>query len=382
VAAPLLIVTSSLGGGGAELHAVRLANELARMGVGVTLAAFRADGAYAQSIAPSVRRARLSKVPWPSSLARACASVVPLRQLVRELRPAAALAVMDVPGVVTLAAAPAGTRVFVNLQTLPESLYPPDGSVLAALLERAARRFFPRATGLVALSAGVKRSYALMLGDAAPPIHVLPNLGPSAAEVSGADRVAARPECCRRVVLACGRLSEEKGFDVLIEAMARLSTAIGAHLWILGTGGLRQTLERQALRLGIAERIHFLGFQRDVWAYYRAADVFALSSRWEGLANVLVEALAAGLPIVATDCDFGPREVLEHGRWGLLVPPENAEALAGALEQVLTSPSMRERLAAEAPVRAMAYSPERIAPAFLSLLLGEDAHGSTRALGD
>jgi glycosyltransferase involved in cell wall biosynthesis len=382
VAAPLLIVTSSLGGGGAERHAVRLANELGRLGSDVTLAAFRAEGAYAESVASSVRCARLARAPWPSSLARAGASVIPLRQLVRALQPAAVLSVMDVPGVVTLAAAPAGTRIFVNLQNNPEFLYPPRGSLVTALVARAVKRFLPRATGLVALSTGVRRGYELMLGDAAPPIHVLPNLGPSIAELKGAAGVAERPSCCRRVVLACGRLSRQKGFDILLEAIARLPPALGAHLWILGRGELRSTLHRRALRLGIADRLHFLGFQRDVWAYYRAADVFALSSRWEGFANVLVEALAVGLPVVAADCDFGPREVLEDGRWGLLVPPENAEALAGSIEEVLTSQPTRERLAAEGPARAAAYRPERIAPAFLSLLRGDGERGSTRAPGD
>jgi glycosyltransferase involved in cell wall biosynthesis len=371
MAAPLLIVASSLGGGGAERHAVRLANELTRQGANVTLAAFRAEGAYAQSVAPSVRCARLARAPWPSSLARACASVVPLRRLVRALEPAAVLGVMDLPGLVTLAAAPAGTRVFVNLQNNPDFLYPRGGSLRGGLLGKLAKQLFPRAAGLVALSTGVKRGYELMLGDTAPPIHVLPNLGPDAAEVSGADSVAGRPACCRRVVLACGRLSQEKGFDILIEAMSRLPPTLGAHLWILGAGGLHATLQKHARRLGIGERVHFLGFQRDVWAYYRAADVFALSSRWEGFANVLVEALAIGLPVVATDCDFGPREVLEDGRWGLLVPPENAEALAGAIEEVLTSPATRQRLVAEGPLRAAAYSPERIAPAFLSVLTGD-----------
>jgi glycosyltransferase involved in cell wall biosynthesis len=368
---PLLIVTSSLGGGGAERHAVRLANELGRTGSDVTLAAFRDEGAYSEGVAPSVRCSRLARAPWPSSLARACASVVPLRRLVRALEPAAVLSVMDVPGIVTLAAAPAGTRIFVNLQNNPEFLYPPRGSLVAALLGRAVKSLFPRAAGLVALSTGVKRGYELMLGDTAPLIHVLPNLGPDAAELTTANRVPERPSCCRRVVLACGRLSKEKGFDVLIEAIARLPPALGAHLWILGTGGLRATLHQQALRLGLGDRVHFLGFQRDVWAYYRAADVFALSSRWEGFANVLVEALAVGLPVVATDCDFGPREVLEDGRWGLLVPPEDARALAGAIEAVLTTPSTRERLSAGGPERAMAYRPERIAPAFLSVLTGD-----------
>ncbi len=133
------------------------------------------------------------------------------------------------------------------------------------------------------------------------------------------------------VIVAVGRLQRAKGFDVLLEAFARLIQRRAARLLILGEGPERQRLEILRTRLGLDDSVAMPGFVGNPYPYMRCADVFVLSSRWEGLANVLIEALACGARVVATDCPHGPREILDGGRFGVLAPMENPEALADGI---------------------------------------------------
>jgi glycosyltransferase involved in cell wall biosynthesis len=144
------------------------------------------------------------------------------------------------------------------------------------------------------------------------------------------------------LALAMGRLHPNKGFDVLLAALAKLPDV---YLWLAGEGALRPELERQAARLGLADRLRFLGWRSDVPALLAAADLLVCPSRQEPLGNVVIEAWAAGLPVIAAASD-GPSELIEEGRTGLLVPIEDAEALAAAIGQVVAGTELRERLVA------------------------------------
>ncbi|HET6423207.1 MAG TPA: glycosyltransferase [Planctomycetaceae bacterium] len=152
------------------------------------------------------------------------------------------------------------------------------------------------------------------------------------------------PGVGRRIV-AAGRLRHQKGFDLLLEAVARVHSAESpVQLAILGQGPDQAELEQQAAKLGIAEQVHFLGFQTNPFSYFRTADVFILPSRFEGNPNTLIEAVACRVPVVAADCPTGPREILEGGRWGRLVPVEDVGALATALKETFESPPADQQL--------------------------------------
>ena len=158
-------------------------------------------------------------------------------------------------------------------------------------------------------------------------------------------------------VVAAGRIGPQKGFDLLLEAFARARVE-GATLTILGEGPDRAALLRRAHDLGIGPAVRFVGFQSNPYRYFAAADVFALSSRYEGLPNVVLEALAAGCPVVACACSDGVRELVRDGVNGLLVPPEDPGALAAALGRLLRSPEERARLRAQiAPTLAPFAAP-------------------------
>lgn len=166
-------------------------------------------------------------------------------------------------------------------------------------------------------------------------------------------------------ICAAGRLVPLKGFDVLISALAVCSQS-NLHLVILGEGPLRSELEKQVLELGLRERVHFPGFINPPSAVILNAQAFVLPSRWEGFGNVIVEALALGTPVVATDCPGGPKEILAGGKYGHLVPVDDIEALAAAITQVVQNPISN---ATQRRQRAECYTPQYIARMYLDRAL-------------
>ena len=179
----------------------------------------------------------------------------------------------------------------------------------------------------------------------------------------------------RPFIVAAGRLVRQKGFDVLLEAFARSREARALDLVILGEGPLEGALRRQAEGLGIADRVRFAGFQANPWAWFARARLFVLSSRWEGFGNVVAEAMACGVPVLVTDCDFGPREQVAHGVTGWVTPVE-PEAMARAMDTSLGDADLAGRLAAAGRVRARDFATPTIVDAYTRLLLNRPAVGS------
>lgn len=147
------------------------------------------------------------------------------------------------------------------------------------------------------------------------------------------------------LLVAAGRLAPWKGFPDLIRAMEVLTRRVPARLLILGDGPMRRELELQIAEAGLSASVQLAGYVENPLKYFRRADVFVLSSRVEGLPNVLVEAMMCGCTPVSTDCPTGPRELLRDGRYGYLVPVGDPQAMAAAVEQALAHPIPPERLA-------------------------------------
>ena len=163
-------------------------------------------------------------------------------------------------------------------------------------------------------------------------------------------------------LVAVGRLMPQKSYPLLLKALRIVITEKPVHLYVLGEGTERSYLERLIENLDLKPFIHLLGFQSNPYAYMRQADIFVLSSDYEGFGNVIVEAMALGLPVIATDCPYGPREILADGKYGLLVPPGDEEALAKAILSLLREPDTRRRLGRKAKKRAEDFSVEKIIP--------------------
>jgi glycosyltransferase involved in cell wall biosynthesis len=160
----------------------------------------------------------------------------------------------------------------------------------------------------------------------------------------------------KQVVIGVGSMKPQKDFPTLLRAVHHLQERQETHLIILGKGDGKPALKELAQSLGIADRVSFPGFVENPYAYMARANVFALSSAWEGFGNVIVEAMACGTPVVCTDCPGGPAEILNDGEYGPLVPVGDHEALATAIQQMLESPPDPNTLVN----RARAFSIEKI----------------------
>jgi glycosyltransferase involved in cell wall biosynthesis len=211
----------------------------------------------------------------------------------------------------------------------------------------------------LAALAGITRSSISVIYNpiAAPEPDVSSSLEVEAAWGSGAARI-----------LTVGSLKEEKNHTLLIRAFARLTAHRTAKLIILGEGPMMGRLRAAALQEGVAEHVLLPGFVVDAWPFYRSADLFVLSSDYEGYPLVLIEAMLSGVQIVSTDCDSGPREILAGGQYGALVPCGDEAALAAAMEHRLENPLPRESLRE----RAEALSGTDAVEAYLRVMLPND----------
>lgn len=191
------------------------------------------------------------------------------------------------------------------------------------------------------------------------PIPKRPMPGPEAR--ASAEALWACPTGQR--ILTVGSLKDQKNHPLLLRAFAAMARP-DAHLMLLGQGGNEAALRSLAAELGIADRVIFAGFHPDPSPFYATADLFVLSSDYEGFGNVIVEALSFGLPVVSTDCPAGPGEILGGGRFGRLVPVGDAAALARAMDDALATPADRDALIR----RAADFAPEIAARKYLDLL--------------
>ncbi|MDE2447591.1 MAG: glycosyltransferase [Gammaproteobacteria bacterium] len=170
-----------------------------------------------------------------------------------------------------------------------------------------------------------------------------------------------------RFIMACGRLHRQKGFDLLLQAFARLGMADLA-LVILGEGPERSHLESMARELGIEARVVMPGFVANPWHWMARAAAFVLPSRYEGFGSVLVEAMVCGTPVVATDCEYGPREILSDGEAGLLARAEDIDSLTAAIGNVLARPGFARELAVRGRRRALEFDAPVVARQYADLV--------------
>jgi glycosyltransferase involved in cell wall biosynthesis len=351
----LTLVIPSLRSGGAERVMAVLADHWAASGRTVTLLTFTPpDEAPFFPVDLRVQHVRLD-LDRPSrsiidgigaNLRRART----LRRAVRASRPDVVLSFMDRTNVLTLVAT-IGLAVPVIVQEHNDPAEEPMSRPWAFLR----RVTYRRAASVVALSA---TALSYFDGPIRRRGRVIPNpvVRPRGAGVVAADSHPGP------TIVAMGRLVPQKGFDLLLEAVARLDpVGRGWTIDIWGEGSMRPELEAARERLGLTEVVRLPGVTPTPGAAMVAARLFVLSSRYEGFPTVLGEAMAAGLAVVAFDCPSGPREMVRDGVDGLLVPDGDLDALAAALERVLTDEPLRASLAVRAPEILERFGIDRIA---------------------
>lgn len=205
------------------------------------------------------------------------------------------------------------------------------------------RRAYARADGVLANSSDMAAGLIDDLGIAPEKMHTINNpIDIDLIQASAKQVMAGMPK--RPYILSAGRLEYQKAHEVLIRAFAASGAWRTHALVILGKGSLINDLHRLAAQLGVGEHVRFIGFVSNPYAWMAKADLFVLSSRWEGFPTVAAEALASGTPLLMTDCKFGPRDVIEPGVSGELVPVDDAEAMAVQIAALLASPERRAAL--------------------------------------
>jgi glycosyltransferase involved in cell wall biosynthesis len=318
-----------MAGGGAERGAVKLAEGLARRGYAVDLVLARAEGPRMAEIPDDVRLVDLGA-------RRVLTSLPALIRYLRRERPAALASYLDHANIVALWARTLGRYqgriIVVEQNTLSTAAH--NGSTLRArLIPTLARRFFPWADFVVGVSEGVVADLVNVVGVPREKAHVIfnPIVTPDLAEQAAAPLDHPFYADGVPVFVGVGRLRPQKDFGLLIDAFALVRKQREARLVILGEGSERAELERHVASLGLGDVVGLPGAVTNPYAYMSRSAAFVLSSRWEGLPTVLIEAMACGTRVVATDCPSGPQEILQGGRFGALVPMGDAEALAAAM---------------------------------------------------
>jgi glycosyltransferase involved in cell wall biosynthesis len=264
-----------------------------------------------------------------------------VRYLRRE-RPEALLSVFGYVNIIALWArrlAGVRTPLFVNEQNTVSYEAGNASSWRSRLTPQLIKHFYPWADGIVVVSHGVRDDLARLTSISRERITVIYNPSVVRAEVvekaqAPLDHPWFKPDQ-PPVLLAVGRLQVQKDYPTLMRAFAQVRQARPARLLILGEGRERPMLEALIAELGLEQDVSLPGFVANPYAYMARASVFVLSSRWEGLPTVLIEALCCGAPVVSTDCPSGPREILRDGLYGPLVPVRDADALARAIGTTL-----------------------------------------------
>jgi glycosyltransferase involved in cell wall biosynthesis len=324
--------------GGAERVMVNLSRGFARRGLAVDLLLVRREGIHLAEVPPEVRIITLGG-------GRTLFALPALVRYLRRERPEALLSTLTYANVIAIAArriARVNTRITVREANSLTRETAAAANLQARVMPRLSRWLYPHADAIIAVSRGAADSLVEATGTPSARIHVLDNpivtdeLPILAREPVNHPWLAAGIE--QPVVLAAGRLTAQKDVPTLLRAFSLVRRTREARLIVLGEGELRESLEALARDLAIDADVSFPGVVRNPFAFMSRASLFVLSSAWEGSPGVLIQAMACGAPVVATDCESGPREILAAGRFGTLVRVGDVDGMARAIRDALLAP--------------------------------------------
>jgi glycosyltransferase involved in cell wall biosynthesis len=368
---------SGLTGGGAQRRTLTLAGAFARRGHRVSLLPVRAEGPFLSQVPYGVDVVPVGGPLISHAIARrsrttsVVAATFALIRRLRTLQPDAVLSTSDPANITAVAARALGhlscaTIAVANIDHSSALRRRP--AMVRPLLRRILIAAYRSADAVIGISTGTSRSLCAMTG--LPAGRVATILNPidrdaieEQARAPAPHRWLADPAV--PLVLAVGKLKVQKDYPTLLRAFARARLQRPLRLLVLGEGELRTRLEKLVCDLDVSADVAFEGFVANPFCYMARASVLVLSSAWEGLSNTLLEALACGCPVISTDCPSGPREILDDGRYGELVPVGDEVALARAILDVIAHPPDSQCLR----VRARSFSVDAAAEAYLSVIV-------------
>ncbi len=357
----IVVVLPDLTGGGAERLHLDLANDWVRRGHNVDFFLMRKQGELLSIFPSEVGIVDLNT----SKLSR---MVIPLSKHIKNKNPDIILSAMwPLTSITVLSWILSGRKgkLFLSDHIVLSIESEKNINVPLYLLRIIIRSTYRYANGIIAVSKGVKKDLCRIGSLAKEKVNVIYN------PVSGKNLLNYDTALFRKRlwgttsdynILSVGSLKEQKDHESLIKAFSLFPKDINAKLIILGDGPLRLHLKDLIIRLKLQDKVCLHGFVEDPYPWYVSADLFVLSSQWEGFGNVIVEALECGVPIVSTDCLSGPSEILENGRYGKLVPMGSPKLLSEAMAGSLLQPHNRTKLMK----RAQDFSVSRISDQYLN----------------
>ncbi len=359
------IYLHDLSGGGAERQSLIIAEELRRHGIDVTLVVHRLRGPLVRQVPSGLRVIDLGS-------SRTLQDVPRLAGFMRREQPDILIANVDLNNVAALLAKAVGfcrTKVVICQHNPISAAYLRSESWTYRYVGRCYRLLGPLIERAVAVSSGVADELVAIGG--VPRSRVLtinnPVVGPDFQ--TRCDEVVTHRwfnQPGKPVFVTAGRMVGQKDHAAMLRALAIHRRRFDSRLIILGTGPLQEELIALAAQLGLTDAVDFPGFCPNALPFFRQADAFLLSSRGEGFGNVIVEALACGTPVISSRCEHGPGEILDSGRYGVLVEPRDPSALAAAMNEVGT---LRQRFPADVlRARANEFSYSACASRYMTLL--------------
>jgi glycosyltransferase involved in cell wall biosynthesis len=375
---PLSLLLNVLGSGGAQRRIATLANRFVELGHAVDIVSVEPGGPMRTMLAPEVRVVTLV----PSDGMRGVSNAIHARRLTRyieEMQPRVLMScVTDTHLLAVAASGSQGRQVPLVLRASRHPYRPlPRWNLPKRAIEpinlRKAAFCYAHADAIVALTDDTAAGLRRLLGRGRQRIETIPNPVVAATLLDQPNAPVLRPINPVPIILGVGRLVEQKDFVTLLRAFALLRAERPAQLVLLGQGPLAGGLRALSETLGIAADVDMPGEVNDVAARMRCADLVVSSSLWEGLQATLIEAMAVGCPVVATDCPGGARETLEDGRIGPLVPVRDPARLARAMAEQLDRPTDPLTLA----TAAARFTPAGKAEAYLALF--DEVHSAFHA---
>jgi glycosyltransferase involved in cell wall biosynthesis len=359
----LAVVLRAFEGGGAQRDIILLCNALAAKGVNVTVLALHQDGPLRSLLDPAVC---VTAIPG-----RQLRYAIPgLRHVIRHIEPAVVVsseAGLNLCTLIAVRSMPRRHRPKLILREVgsPSIAQHRDPYRSNRIAYRILRLLYRRADRIVTLTEGARRD---LEQNFAVPEAMIAVMGANAViPPAMAERLRRRDGETGRepdLIVSVGRLSPEKDHRTLLRAMTLLPADCRYRLAIVGQGSERAALEKLARAYGLAERVIFVGQVPDPFVWMMRARLAICSSIYEGLCNAVIEALACGTPVVSTDCPYGPREILQGGRYGTLTPIGDAAAMANAIAGAMQRIPDRQALID----RGMQYTAAAAAERFLEII--------------
>ncbi len=364
----LIFLIPSLAGGGAERVAATLLPYLAKH-FDLTLVLLQNRRSYpvpteipAAAFSGSLNSltAHVIRIPY---------HILALTSLVRKKQAKMVLSLMEQANIINLLVSYiTGHQAVISQRTNPRQQYEGKG-LLGKVISQTSARLYPKAARIIAVSNGIKEIIVSDYKLDAPRIAVIPNPVDmvSVGKMSKKEPSIVLPG---DYLLHVGRLNvKTKAHDILLNAFKKLySLHPDLKLILVGDGPDKEQIETIIKNLNLADSVILAGWQDNVYPFMARAKALVLCSRYEGWPNVLVEAMACGCPIIATDCKTGPREILGDNEYGLLVPVDDPEALAHSVGKLLTDEFCRIHFQAQSRLRAQDFDLEQIGPKYVRLL--------------